>query len=197
MELLDGDVVEDADWADVDLTAVVAEDVIVSGGHLTRVRLTGATLARLSMSDVVLEDCELSGATLEGARLERVTIRRSRLSSLVAPDLHADELVVEDAKADGAWLRMAVMKRSRWVDCDLTGADLYSAQLTDTRLERCRLDGAELSKLRCVRVAVHGSTFADVRGAAGLRGVVIGSDQIVPLAPVLLSALEITVDDDG
>jgi uncharacterized protein YjbI with pentapeptide repeats len=196
VKLHDDDVLEGVKWTDVDLSGQVASDICVSGSHLTRVRLTGATLDRATFVDVVLEDCELSGATIEGATLERTTIKRSRMSTLVAPDLTATDVVVEDVKADGAWLRMATLLRCDFHDCDLSAADLYSSKVTDSRFLRCNLDGAELTSMKCERVAVHGSTFADVRGAAGLRGAMIGSDQILSLAPVLLAALDITVDDD-
>ncbi len=151
----------------------------MSDSKLTSVRLTGTTLERVRFVDVVLEDCELSGATIEAATLERTTIKRSRMSTLVAPDLTATDVVVEDVKADGAWLRMATLLRCDFHDCDLSAADLYSSKVTDSRILRCNLDGAELTSMKCERVAVHGSTFTDVHGAAGLRGVVIGSDQIV------------------
>jgi hypothetical protein len=60
--------------------------------------------------------------------------------------------------------------------CDLARADFAKAKLTGAVLHRSRLDG--------------------VRGADALRGVVIGSDQMLPLSASLLAALGIVVDDD-
>jgi len=202
LELLD-----DLEWADDARLADVAirgsslvggtvRGVSLSGARLTGVQLTGSTFEGADLVDVVLEDCELSGVTLTGARLRRVVMRRCRLSGLVAAELHAADLQVVDSKADEAWLRMSVLDRCAFVNCDLTGSDWYRAKLAATRFVRCRLDGSELSQASFDEVALHGSTLEGVRGAGAFRGLVIGSDQVADLALPLFGALSIRIDDD-
>jgi hypothetical protein len=80
--------------------------------------------------------------------------------------------------------------------CELRDADLYGAKVERSNLLRCNLTGVELSKARFERVVLHGSELLDVRGAGALAGAVISRDQVVALAPSLMSALGIVVDDD-
>jgi hypothetical protein len=65
----------------------------------------------------------------------------------------------------------------------------------------CRLNGAvstgaDFSKAAMTGVSLHRSTLDAVRGGDSFRGVVIGSDQTMPLAFSVFSALGIRVDDD-
>jgi uncharacterized protein YjbI with pentapeptide repeats len=103
---------------------------------------------------------------------------------------------VIDSKADEAWLRMSVLDRCAFADCDLTGSDWYRAKVAVTRFVGCRLDGSELSQATFDEVALHGSTLDGVRGAGSLRGLVIGSDQISDVALPLFAALSIRIEDD-
>jgi uncharacterized protein YjbI with pentapeptide repeats len=89
---------------------------------------------------------------------------------------------------------------STWERCwfdgvDLTGADFTGADLTGAGLVGCRLVDVELSKATLQGARLHGSVLDAVRGGDSLRGTVIGSDQIVPVAVPLFAALGITVDD--
>jgi hypothetical protein len=44
--------------------------------------------------------------------------------------------------------------------------------------------------------ALHGSKLEGIQGGESLRGVVIGSDQVMPLSTAVFGALGIVVDDD-
>lgn len=189
----------------------VLEDVRVDGGtlahgvagleitraELTGLQLTGLELTDLRLLDVVLVDCELSGASLSGARWERVVFRRCRMSGLVAAELQASDVRLDGCKLDQAWLRSAVLDRCELVDCQLEGADLYGARVTRTVFRRCDLTEVDVSASDFELVSLHGSTVDRLKGADALRGLVIGSDQLVPLALPILAARQIRVDDDG
>jgi hypothetical protein len=45
-------------------------------------------------------------------------------------------------------------------------------------------------------VALHGSTLTGLKGAADLRGLIIGTDQVHELAVPLFAGLGIVIDDD-
>lgn len=191
----DDAVLDGVSWADGG-PGEGAADVEVTASRLSAVRFTGLEIDRLRLVDVAVEDCELSGVTLSDARCERVAFERCRMSGLVAPGLRASHVRFAGCKLDGAWLRAAVLDRCELVGCDLTGADLYEARLHRCRLLDCRLDAAELSAATFQEVALHGSSLDGVRGAGSLRGVVIGSDQVLPLALAVFGPLGIEVDDD-
>jgi Pentapeptide repeats (8 copies) len=172
-------------------------DLSVTESRLSGLRLTGVTWDESVLLDTVVAGCELSGATLSGARWERVELTGCRMSGLVASELRGRHLRFVDCKMDEAWLRAAVLDHVAFEGCDLTGADLLGARLTNVRFVDCRLDGAELTSVWVEgTVAIHGSTFEGTAGLADLHGLVIGHDQVLPIALPLLAAHNITIDDD-
>jgi uncharacterized protein YjbI with pentapeptide repeats len=193
-DLDDAEVLEDVSWNGAEPRA--RRDVEILRGRLTNVALTGLELDGWRLVDVELVECELSGAVLTGAQWERVVLRRCRLSGLVAAELRATDVRVDGCKADGAWLRAAVLDRCEIVDSDLSGADLYGARVTRSVFRRCDLTEVDVSASRFERVSLHGSTVDRLGGADALQGCTIGSDQLVPLALPILAARSITVDDD-
>jgi len=173
-------------------------DVELEDEELTGVRWTGSQLGRLHLTDVTFLDCDLSGVVMDEGSWLRVRFQRCRLSGLVAPDLRANRVVFDDSKLDGAWLRMSVWERCALRDCDLTRADLYGARFKQSRIVRSRLDGAQLSTARLDSTALHGSTFTGTLGLTidVLRGAIVASDQLMALAPPLLTAAGLVVDDE-
>jgi uncharacterized protein YjbI with pentapeptide repeats len=172
------------------------EGLTMSGCRLSGVELTGATLRNVTLVDVRLEDCELSGTTFDFATFERVRFERCRMSGFVAPQLEARHTTFSECRMDQAWFRLADLERCSFEDCDLSDADFYTARVAASRFVRTRLDGSEWSAASLDDVALHGSTFEGVQGADALRNLVIGSDQVVPLAFPVFGALSIVVDDD-
>ncbi len=172
-----------------------ATDCEVVGSMLRGVRFTGLSLSRLRLVDTVLDGCELSGAILEEAALVRVRFTRCRLSGLVAAGATAQDVRFDECRLDGANLRALRCERAAWIDCDLHEADFYGGKLVDCAFLRANLAGAELSAATCERVAVRHSTLDGLRGALSLRGSVIGSEEIVPLALSVFAGLDIRVDD--
>jgi uncharacterized protein YjbI with pentapeptide repeats len=189
------DVLEDVHW-DGGAPARGVPGVEITRARLTGVRLTGLELADLRLLDVDLVDCELSGTTLTGARWERVVFTRCRMAGLVAAELQASDVLLADCKLDRAWLRAAVLDRCELVDCALPGSDLYGARVTRTAFRRCDLTEVDVTSSGFDQVSLHGSSVDRLKGAGSLRGLVIGSDQLVPLALPILHSRHIRVDDD-
>jgi uncharacterized protein YjbI with pentapeptide repeats len=148
------------------------------------------------LKDVVATECELSGTTLTSAVFQRVRFERCRMAGLVAAELSARDVRLVDCQMTEAWLRTSTFERCELSGCDLRDADLYAARLKDTRLVHSQLDGTEWSKATVDNVALHGSSLEGLKGVDRLLGVVIASDQLLPLALPLLAALGVTVDDD-
>jgi uncharacterized protein YjbI with pentapeptide repeats len=169
----------------------------VAGSRLVGLRLTGRELIGLRLIDVVLEDCELSGVRIADGHFTRVELRRCRLAGLVAAGLKARDVLLEDCTASGAAFRMSTWERCEFHDVDLSEADFYAARLPGARLLRCDLRGADFTKAELPGAALHHSTLDGIRGAESLRGVKIGSAQVLSLALPLFAALGIAVDDDA
>ena len=192
---------DEAEWSGIEVVGEVQgpEEIShleVASSHLRQVRLPGRQFDQLRFVDVLLEDCDLSFATLSRASFVRVEFRRCRMSGLIGAGLRAKDVRFTDVKLDGANLRMTECERSSFERCDLSEVDFYSARLPAARLVECNLTGAQLAKSEVKGAALHGSALEGVRGAESVRGVVIGSDQILPLSLSVFTALGITVDDD-
>jgi uncharacterized protein YjbI with pentapeptide repeats len=190
----DFDLIEDTAWTGGAPRSAAGIEIMRS--RLSGVVFTGLELTDLRLVDVELVECELSGAVLAGARWERVVLCRCRLSGMVAAELKATDVRFDQCKADQAWLRGSVLDRCEVVDTDLSGADLYGAQVTRSAFRRCDLTELDVSTSRFDQVSLHGSTVDRLKGADALRRCTIGSDQLVPLALPILEARGITVDDD-
>lgn len=101
-----------------------------------------------------------------------------------------------DCKLDGANFRMTTWERAEFHDCDLAAGDFYGAKLPASRFLGCDLRRVELSKSVLAGSRLQRSRIEQVRGADCLRGVSIGSDQIVPVALAVFSSLGVTIEDD-
>lgn len=191
------DLVEDLHLIDLDLTGVEAEDAVFIRCRFERVRFTAAVLDRVRMTDCELVDCDLSGATSHEAVLRRVAITDSRATGLSFTAARIRETTFAGCRLDAANLRSTTFEHVRFDRCDLRDSDLYGVDATKGLVIRdSDLGGAELSKAKLAGVRLHGTTLERLRGAEALRGIVIGSDQVVPTGYALVAALAISVDDE-
>jgi len=97
---------------------------------------------------------------------------------------------------DGANFRMTKWESAEFWNCSLAEADFYEASLPGSRFQSCDLTGVQLSKTDLTGTRLHGSTLEGIHGADNLRGVTIGSDQMIPAALAVFGALNILVDDE-
>ena len=81
--------------------------------------------------------------------------------------------------------------------CSLVNADFYGATLTTTAFDSCDLTNAQFSKASAGGARLIGSTLDGVRGATALSGVVIGGEQVLPMALSMFTELGITIENDG
>ncbi len=159
---------------------------------------------------------ELSGAKLRQARFNEVWVQGSRwvateLSESEWQDAAFVSTVLAGISAYGSALRRVVFR-----GCKLESVNLRGAVLRDVVFEDCLLRDVDLGGARLTDVSVPGSTLEDVRlagaelkkvdlrgavrlglpdGHQGLRGAIIGTSQLLELAPQFAHALGITVKD--
>jgi uncharacterized protein YjbI with pentapeptide repeats len=173
-----------------------AADLDIAESRLVGCVLTAAVLERIRLTDVVVEGCELSGATLDEAALTRVELRDCRLSGLDLTDAKLRDVRFSNCRLDDGTFRMISTELVEFEEVNLERADFTAAKLGGARFFGCDLTGAEFSHADLRKARLHGSTILDLKGAAYLKGVVIDSVQIIPLAPQILKALSISVDDE-
>lgn len=195
------DLVDETEWAGVEVTGEIGgepavDSVDIAAARLSGVRLTGRRLDGLRMVDVLVDDCDLSGVNMPAAYLHRVEFRRCRLSGLSAPNLRAHHVRLTDCRADGASFRMSAWDTAELSEVNLRAAEFHNAKLAGVHLLGCDLTRADFSKATTSAVALHGSTLEGIIAAGSLRGLVIGSDQVLSLALRVFASQGIVVDDD-
>jgi uncharacterized protein YjbI with pentapeptide repeats len=181
---------------DADLSGCVADHVEIAACELRGVLLTGAELEQLRLVDVVARICEFSGSFAHQSSMVRVEFRNCRMSGLVVSDSRLSSVQFVDCKLDDANFRFATGDHVVFDRCSLVGADFYGATLTVSGFDSCDLTGAQFSKATVGGVRLLGSRLEGVRGAIGMSGVVIGSDQVLPLALSVFSDLGIVIEHE-
>ncbi|MEV5434992.1 pentapeptide repeat-containing protein [Streptomyces sp. NPDC052682] len=136
----------------------------------------GTDLAEATLRDVTLTDARLGGTQLHGAVLERVIVRGGKLDCLNLRSARLRDVVFDGCVLVEPDFGAARLERVEFVDCTLKEADLTAATLTDVDLRgAARLEIA--------------------RGLDRLAGAVIGTAQLLDLAPLLATELGIRVED--
>jgi uncharacterized protein YjbI with pentapeptide repeats len=164
--------------------------------RLVGVKLIGSRLPRATIIDCVVVDSDLSGAALEDCEFERVEFQHCRLSGVQAQGSRFVDVAMLDCKIDGGNFRMTVWERGELRDSNFADSDFYAARLPASRVHGCDLSNVEFSKCDLSGSRLHGSHLEGIRGGDSLRGVTIGSDQIIPAALALFAAVGISVDND-
>ncbi|NJP15460.1 pentapeptide repeat-containing protein [Streptomyces thermoviolaceus] len=170
-----------ARFLDCALRTCVLDDVSLRGARvldsvLTDVRGVGCDLAETTWRDAELAGFRLGGVQLYGAVLERVHIRGGKIDYGNLRAARLRDVVFENCVLVEPDFSGARLERVEFTDCALTGVDFGAATLRDV----------DLRGAAPLRIA---------RGADRLSGAVIGTAQLLDLAPVLAAELGITVAD--
>jgi uncharacterized protein YjbI with pentapeptide repeats len=168
----------------------------IESSRVDRARFTGADLARLRLTDVAVDGADFSGADLEGASFSRVEFRNCRLSGVELAQARLRDVRFSGCRLDGANLRMAKAERVWFSESDLHDADFGAAELVSVCFFDSDLHGVDFSRAGLVGARFHGSSLDGIKGADALRGVVIETTQVMPLAIEVFSSLGIRVEDD-
>jgi uncharacterized protein YjbI with pentapeptide repeats len=195
-----GEVLEDdVEWLGLevegDYSAVVAASVDISECRIEDAAFTSTDLPRARIGDTIFADCELSGGAFHGAALTRVEFRECRMLGFSVSEGQLRDVRFVDCRLDGANLRVAAGERVAFERCSLVGADFCGSQLSQLRLFDCDLTEADFSEADMTGARLHGSTLVALHGARYLGGVVIDSEQLIPLAVEMFSATGVRIDD--
>ena len=194
---------DDAEWDALDIhggdfAAASGDNVEITGCVVTDAAFTGADLDRLRVTDTVFDRCEFSGTIAHEAALTRVVFRGCRMASVSLHDSRLRDVLFHDCKLDAANFRMMTADSLEMRDSTLVEADFYGAKLPDALLLDCDLTGAQMGRAVLKGTRLQGSKVDDLRGAEHLRGAIIDSAQVLPLALATFNAFGIVVDDgDG
>ena len=179
-----------------DYAAVQVKLAEIANCRVEGAQLIGSRLTRCTFVDCLGVASDFSGVVLEDCSIRRVEFRGCRFSGLQAQHSFFEDVAFFDCKIDGANFRMTEWKSAEFHDCELVDADFYGSSLPGSRFQSCDLSGAQLSKVDLNRSQLNGSRLERIQGAESLRGVIIGSDQVIPVALAVFGTLNISVDDE-
>jgi uncharacterized protein YjbI with pentapeptide repeats len=173
-------------------------DVRLQRCRLTSVSVAGAHFTNLELRDVIANALDGVGTRLGAARLTRVELRDCRLSGIDFAEATLRHVVFHSCRLDAANFRMVDAEHVVFAECELRDADFGQARLHNVRFTSSQLDAVDFSNARCEAVDLRGARVERITGVTGLRGAIIGVDQVLPLAPAVFSDLGISIraDDD-
>lgn len=159
----DGSQMTDVDFSGLDLSGANFANTV-----LVKANLAGMAAAGACFDEAVLIECDLTGADLTGASLVSVTFVKCP-----APGLRAARATLTKAVfADGCDLTGAGMAGALLSEANLRGVRLAGADLREAMLDGADLSDADLQGARLDHVRARGARFvvADLRGASLARG---------------------------
>ncbi len=130
------------------LDGCVLDGADLSGANLGKAHLVRATLKQAVMKKSVLAGADLTNASLTGANLESadlsdVVTDGTDFSAVHAPGILAMKLSLAGLRAPGI-----VLRKAKFIECNLQGADLTGATLERAVFLHCNLVGIRLGGAR-------------------------------------------------
>ena len=158
--------------------------------------VTGGSLhARgFTLTDSRLERVDLLSVSAPEAGWRDVEVHASRIGSLELYEANFRRVSFVGCKLGFVNLRGADLADIAFTDCVLEDLDLMRATASRVALTRCRVDRLEVTEARLSDFDLRGAQLADISGIDGLRGVTIGYEQLLDLAPILSGRLGIRVE---
>ncbi|ABW15525.1 pentapeptide repeat protein [Parafrankia sp. EAN1pec] len=170
------------------LTGTTVESIVLAGARVLGGRVTG-----LRLRDVVADQAVLAGIVLDGGGATRVRVTGGRVSGTVWIRGELNDVVFDQVRADGLALRACLLRRARFVNCDLSGLDMTDTRLDHVRFEDCDLSSAIFAGTQIAAAQLRGCRFDGVVGADGLAGAEVDSSDLASLAGPMAAALGISV----
>ncbi|HEY3615025.1 MAG TPA: pentapeptide repeat-containing protein [Gaiellales bacterium] len=187
-----------AKWEGVRVEGTPPEVVATGSAAFFDCDLDGLSLAgeriELRLVDCTATALDLANAELPGLELTCTVLRDSRLVGAALGGALRD-VVISDCVLDLASLRMCTLSRCELRGCSLVEAGLYAADLESVLFDGCDLTAADVSGATFDRCELERCTLQDLRGIDALRGARIPLADLLPITPLLASALGIVVTE--
>lgn len=163
----------DAEYNGDDFTGETMEHSEFVRCRFTGVRFAGTFLGETRISDTEFAHCDLASTDFAQCSLRNVTF--------------------VDCRASDANFRMTRLHKVRFDACALVEADFLEAEMTRVAFPSSDCRAINMTGVRATDVDLRGARLDGLKGVSALRGVTIGTDQLVTLAPELALALGLVV----
>ena len=187
---------EAADFVDCDFADQRAGGASFLGCRFRECGLDGVEMPRSHVSECVLEDCHALSVDVNESTWRESLVSGGRYGALRAAASSWMDVRLRGCKFDFADLSGARLTNVVFEDCVFGGLDLGDAQLTDVRLDGCSVAELTVEGAKLAKVDLSRSVLGVVIGVGGLRGAIIGRDQLLDLAPLLAAHVGLEVRTD-
>ena len=183
-------------FADLDLTRADGSGATFLDCGVYRCALDEAQLARARLIDSVLEGVWGVGTVLSGTEWRDVELADARLGGAQLHGARLSRVLVRGGKIDFLNLRQTELRDVTFEGCVLIEPDFGGATLERVAFPGCVLRGADFTRASMRDVDLREAAELGIAaGADRLRGAVIGTSQLMDLAPVFADALGVRVVD--
>jgi uncharacterized protein YjbI with pentapeptide repeats len=164
---------------DAELPELAMPSLRFEEARLERVDLSAGRLAHLSLSDVELESCNLANADVRGGSAWRTRIMRSRLTGVAWHEGLIRDTLLSDCRIDLASFGATRLDQVVFERCLLMQVDFQETSLRRVRFVDCDLTEADVNDARFEGCELLGCTIDGMRGAERLRGVAMPWEDMV------------------
>ncbi|SCK06576.1 Uncharacterized protein YjbI, contains pentapeptide repeats [Streptomyces sp. WMMB 322] len=189
----------DGDYDGVEFEGADLSRTDASGARFLECGISNCTLnearwERARLLDSVLEAVTGAGTDLVGSELRDVELLDARLGGVQVHGARLSRVLVRGGKIDFLNLRQSRLLDVTFENCVLVEPDFGGATLERVAFPGCVLRGVEFSGAALTDVDLRGAAELDIAGGIGqLGGAVIGSAQLMDLAPAFAAQLGVRV----
>ncbi|MDF2935073.1 MAG: bTB/POZ protein [Paenibacillaceae bacterium] len=181
----DGQLVECAEFADMELGHWQARKVRFDGVLFRNVSFRGTVLPSAEFLDVIFENCDLSNTDFQEGALHRVAFRHCKLLGTNFTDSVWRDVTVEECNMGYAVLRFNDWRHVLIRHSSMAHADCYHSSWQSTLLETVKLEQAVLSGTSLSDIDLSSCDFLSLSAEPeDLKGCVIDASQAGLLAPL-------------
>jgi len=137
--------VADRDWACIDLSGQLLDNIDFSNCYLEQVDFTGASLKNANFSGAILARAVFNGADVSGANFESANV---------------GNVIAHGTNFTDANFKSAKISKSDFTGANLTGCVIEQVESLELVLNRADFTSAQLAKLRIIDADINGVNFS-------------------------------------
>lgn len=158
----------------------------IESSVLEGVSLAGNRFASMVWKDVRLVRCDLANLETRYLTLNRVEFVDCRMTGLRAGEANCEDVLLSAGDQRYCQFRFSRFKSAEFDSCNFAEADFQGTDLSGAIFRKCRLENAEMSKVRLLNADLRGSLVEGLHlNAEDIRGAVVDASQAMTLASLL------------
>ncbi|KAM9862110.1 pentapeptide repeat-containing protein [Leucobacter sp. BZR 635] len=172
--------------------------------------LAGITLLECEVAELVTDRLELRGARMLETRLSRCSaptvsahgstwrdaeLLESRIGAIELSDAELRRVVIDGSKLGWVNLRGSNIQDVVFRNCSFDELDFGGAKVARVSFENCVTEKLTLTHAKSEHLDLRGLEFSAIEGFEGLRGSILGHEQVALLAETFARHFGATIQD--